>query len=1067
VRNEASKTFYFLNFISEIFKGVKADYAESIIPELEKYVRRKKGTVVVESGRIDVLLGNLIIEFESDLSSKLEEAKEQLREYVAILWSEQKHRIQWISLASDGINFHVYRPRTSIALGNQVVANDIVLEELDRCNLESMNTKQGSEWVYVWLDRYFLYRTLVPPTTEQFAEDFGIESKAFTISSGILQNAWNRIKETGAKTIYIEWAKYLEIVYGGKIESEDLFIRHTYLATLAKLMAFMFYSGSALPSLEEVKKIVSGDIFREWGIYGFLEEDFFSWILREGIKEEGMRYIKDLVGRLKRYDLTKLEEDVLKGLYQELVDPKERHDLGEYYTPDWLAESIVENIETIFSGSVLDPACGSGTFLVAAINEKRRNLKDKESPESILDHILSNVVGIDVHPLAVIISKVNYLLALGNLVRDHRLGRITIPVYMGDSIRLPSEVETLEEGVKVYVVKSPIPNQRFLIPKIVAENAEAHDEVVQLVREYVKISGKSAVDTFGNFMMRSEKFSNIIKANPKLQKSLINALFETEKTMEKLEDEKRNTVWAFILKNLFKPLFFFLREKKFDAIIGNPPWLSYRYVKSVEYQEELKKLIVERYKLLPSHKAQLMTHMELATLFLLRVSDLYLKGNGQIGFVMPRSVFPADQHDNFRQGTFVHPDLGFLQVFDMLDVEPLFSVPCCVFFVRKGQKVKYPVSATVFSGKLPRKNCKLDEANQYLNRRNTSLTLGKIGERTFLTEKAFEIPERRSYYFNRIYQGATIVPRQFWLIDFVPHPTFGIDLRIPKIQSSKRAIERAQEGYEDLSLEGVIESQFLFATLTGSEIVPFGLLPPIPAILPIESKQSRYRLISAEEAHTRGLFHLEKWLQKAEAEWAERQGEKAGKMTIYARLDRQSGLSKQNPRAKYRVLYNTSGTYLVSSVLKNRKVIVIIDGRKIKLNGIIIDHKLYYYETDSEDEAFFLSAVLNSKIVDETIKPAQSRGKFGPRDIHKKPFEIMIPKFEPKNKIHVLLSDLAKKCTAQTKKQLPDLYRSYTGIGYIRKRINETLKPDLDRIDDLVLKLFSESGNKETLSAFT
>ena len=80
---------------------------------------------------------------------------------------------------------------------------------------------------------------------------------------------------------------------------------------------------------------------------------------------------------------------------------------------------------------------------------------------------------------------------------------------------------------------------------------------------------------------------------------------------------------------------------------------------------------------------------------------------------------------------------------------------------------------------------------------------------------------------------------------------------------------------------------------------------------------------------------------------------------------------------------------------------------------------------------------------------------------------MVIPKFEPKNEIHVLLSDLAKKCTVQAKKQLPELYKKYTGIGYIRKKINEALKPDLDLIDELVLRLFSESGNRETLSAFT
>lgn len=1065
--SEPSKTYLFLNFASNVFRGVNASYAEELIPELEKYIRVKHGTIVV-AGRVDVFLGNLIIEFESDLVSKLQEAEDQLKKYVAILWSEKKHRVEWLALASDGVNFRVYRPRTHVSLGKKVTSDDVVLEEIDKCSLDFMYQKQGAEWVYVWLDRYLLYRTLIPPTTEEFVNDFGLLSSSFKISNNLLKDAWNKVKGTGVETIYDEWAKYLEIVYGSKVESGDLFIRHTYLATLAKLMAFMFYSGSALPSSEEVEKIIFGDIFREWGIYGFLEEDFFSWILKEGVKEQGLKFTIDLLGRLKRYDLTQLEEDVLKGLYQELVDPRERHDLGEYYTPDWLAESIVQNtLKGLPNASVLDPACGSGTFLVATINFKRKHLKGKESPENILDHILGNVVGIDVHPLAVITSKVNYLLALGDLIRKYRRGRITIPVYMGDSIRLPNEVQTLEEGVIVYVVKGP-KDRKFLIPKVVAEDAEAHDEIIQIIREYVKVSGKSDVNTFRNFTkMRSEEFSRIVKANPKLENPVINSLFKTTQTMAELQKEGKDTIWAFILKNLFKPLFFFLREKKFDVIVGNPPWLSYRYVKSIEYQGELKKLITERYKLLPSDKAQLMTHMELATLFLLRVADLYLKGDGQIGFVMPRSIFPADQHDNFRRGAFTHPELGFSNIFDLLNVKPLFNVPSSVFFVRKGKKVKYPVSAAVFSGNLRRKNCKLEEAEKYLGRRRTSLTLGKIGERTFLTEKIFKFPKRKSDYYTKIYQGATIVPRQLWLIEIVPHPKFGINLQIPKIRTSKRAIKRAKKGYEDLSLKGVVESRFLFAALTGSEIVPFGCLAPLVVILPIESKKAQYRLIHSDEAHTRGFFHLEKWLRRAEKEWEERQGEKAGKMTIYARLNRQSGLSKQNPKAKYKVLYNTSGTYLVSGVFKNRKISVMINGRKLKLNGTIIDHKLYYYETNSEDEAFYLSTILNSGIIDEIIKPAQSRGKFGPRDIHKKPLEISIPKFDPKNAIHKQLSDLGKKCTDEVKKLLPDLAKRYNAIGRIRKKIKEALKPNLDQIDELVVKLFETHGNKETLEAFT
>lgn len=1061
---EPSKTYLFLKFVSDVFGGINADYAEKLLPELEKYIKVKHGTVAV-TGRVDVFLGNLIIEFESNLTNTLQEAEDQLKRYIAILWSEKKQRVEWLALASDGMNFRVYRPRTPIVLGERVTSEDVLLEEVDKCNLKVMYQKQGVEWVYVWLDRYLLYRTLIPPTTEEFVNDFGLLSSSYKISDSILRNAWNEVKGTGVETLYDEWAKYLEIVYGTKVQSEDLFIRHTYLATLAKLMAFMFYSGLALPSTEEIESVVSGDVFRQWGIYGFLEEDFFSWILKEKVRDQGLKFVMDLLGRLRRYDLTKLEEDVLKGLYQELIDPKERHDLGEYYTPDWLAESIVEeNLETHPEASVLDPACGSGTFLVATIKIKRKKL-GKKSPEQVLNHILGNVVGIDIHPLAVITAKVNYLLALGDLIRKYRRGRITIPVYMGDSIRLPKEVETLEEGVVAYIVRGP-QDKQFLIPRIIAENAEAHDEVIQVIRDYVKSVKKLDKEQFINFLeLRAQILAKILEKKPKIQKAVFSSLFKTASSMWELKKDEKDTIWAFILMNIFKPLFFFLRAKKFDLIIGNPPWLSYRYVRSTDYQEDLKKLIIKEYKLLPSSKAELITHMELATLFFSRTSDLYLSESGIVSFVMPRSVFSADQHDNFRKGAFA-PRLGFVKIFDLLKVKPLFNMPSSVFIARKDMKTKYPVKTIIHSGELPSKNEGLREAQKYLTTRETNLKLGALGERSFLTEKVLRIPKTQSDYYKKIYQGATIVPRQIWFVDITSHPKFGINLQMPYVKTSERAERLAKEAYKNLSFEGVVEPQFLYCLLTGSEVVPFGTLKSPIIVAPVEPTNTKYRLIDSEEAATRGFLNLKKWLNRAELEWKKRREEKAEKMTIYERLDRQMGLSKQNPKAKYKVIYNTSGTYLASAIVENKKPIVTLNGTKLQLNGILIDCTLYSYETNSKEEAYYLASILNSSILDEAIKPSQARGLFGPRHIHKKPFEISIPKFNSRNSTHRELSRLCKICTAEVEKMLPDLAREFDSIGWIRKKINENLKLHLDQIDDLVLKLFEANESEGSLKTW-
>jgi hypothetical protein len=132
--------------------------------------------------------------------------------------------------------------------------------------------------------------------------------------------------------------------------------------------------------------------------------------------------------------------DLLKKLYQQLFPKTVRHDLGEYYTPDWLAELVIERVG--YDGDpnkrVLDPACGSGTFLVMAINKVRQYADKRLIPKhELLPKILSNIVGFDLNPLAVMAARTNYLLALRELLK--LAGEIEIPVYLCDSIMTPAE----------------------------------------------------------------------------------------------------------------------------------------------------------------------------------------------------------------------------------------------------------------------------------------------------------------------------------------------------------------------------------------------------------------------------------------------------------------------------------------------------------------------------------------------------------------------------------------------------------------------------------------------------
>jgi len=445
--SEAGRAFHFLEFVRGIYKDIDMEYLERLYPDLEKHIKLKQKTLMVR-GRVDAFLGNLIIEFEKTLDiAKLEEARSQLKRYVAILWSTTpKARTPYLAMAGDGINFVVYRPRTRVIEGNTVLPEEVLLDEIDRIDL----TKAKAGDVFTWIDRYVLYKARQPATAEAISSEFGPNGPAFKEVVPLFREQWDSVKET---TLYDQWASFLRVVYGTKVESDDLFIKHTYLATLAKLLAYSAISGGALPVLEEqLAEILEGRIFSEkWGVHNFLEEDFFSWVMRQ---PSGLKASRMMLERLSAYDLSRVDEDILKSLYQGLVDPEKRHDLGEYYTPDWLAEYMIEEVLSSPTKSLLDPACGSGTFLAAAIRKKKTELKSKLHGDQLLEHILENVQGIDVHPLAIILSRATYLLSIGTELLSARKGPIAVPIYMANSIKLPEERVEATLGVETYTMSA-------------------------------------------------------------------------------------------------------------------------------------------------------------------------------------------------------------------------------------------------------------------------------------------------------------------------------------------------------------------------------------------------------------------------------------------------------------------------------------------------------------------------------------------------------------------------------------------------------------------------------------
>ena len=176
------------------------------------------------------------------------------------------------------------------------------------------------------------------------------------------------------------------------------------------------------------------------GLYFFNE---FDWLyIAETVRQELNAEQKRILGVLEekfdiaigrffkeicdRYDYTEMDMDVWKAVYQKFLSPEDVNKLGFVTTPDEIVDLILDlidytrNQQGLCKKRILDPACGSGTFLVEALIRLKDHLQTRmschslderkplwERDKEILENITSNIHGIDIHPFATFLTTTN------------------------------------------------------------------------------------------------------------------------------------------------------------------------------------------------------------------------------------------------------------------------------------------------------------------------------------------------------------------------------------------------------------------------------------------------------------------------------------------------------------------------------------------------------------------------------------------------------------------------------------------------------------------------------------
>ena len=526
----------------------------------------------------------------------------------------------------------------------------------------------------------------ISPTAENLERHFGINSDAFLAGNLLLKEAYeaHRADPTVAVKRRL-WQDLLQVALGKDAatagdESDWLFIRHTYITSLvAVIMQQQLLGDVAHYASERPDALLKGHILAEQSdLHGVIDADLFTWPTEVGEST----YLREIARVVEWFDWTQNAKEVAPTLYQNVITQEERKRLGEYYTPRWLAKEITETVvDAPLSQRVLDPSCGSGTFIETAV-ERILNHSGGLSRTETLKKLQENVVGIDIHPVAVQLAKATWVMAAADTIRAARAegtgtGAVSAPIYLGDSMQLRYDTGTLSASQSIELkTGETLPDQTapimFSIPK---ELARQQADIDQLISELATaIDEGRDTDHVADAYEMSDACRQSVKA--------------VATAMRELHAADRNHVWAYYIRNMIRPAV--IADEKVDRIIGNPPWLTYGQSADI-IRQELRDMSEKRYQIWAGGRNS--ANQDIATLFYTRCAELYARPGTQIGMVMPHSALRAGQHLKWRSGNYKQkggrnaPNIGLnLKVHEPWDLDNVvpdfFPMPASVVFAQ-------------------------------------------------------------------------------------------------------------------------------------------------------------------------------------------------------------------------------------------------------------------------------------------------------------------------------------------------------------------------------------------------
>lgn len=567
-------------------------------------------------GDADVLCRNLVVETkrkgrlavqqqQSDPTS--ESPQGQLERYLNAVSSSPRltdsDEMDWRGLVTDGHRWEFYRWYPTRAEGQRLDPDtpDAVLTIEHRSQIDALLIR-----LHDAVDRT---SKIAPPTHDGRWATSKLESFVDLVA---------RVKSSSSFEMKLAlWQDMLDGAYinspSSKPEILRLFASHTLLVLTARAVSDVI---APLPVSPEAKK--DSDLSE-------IARGFPAWLVDAGA-EAGAELIEGLKQDVGRYDWRRSEHDYLKDLYHTIIPTEVRHDFGEYYTPDWLARAVCEEVldrswreqvvDEVVAGvrsgpAILDPACGSGTFLYHAtqmlLDTAGEHPDLRDSPLERAQVVNTLVAGMDLHPVAVELARTTKRLAFVGLGNLPDFGELN--VYLGDSLKWSISRRAGESSDDLQISIPAGDEEPIILPRSLVLSDD-FPQVVQHIFEKITLESDPNAET---------ALLGVLGHRSKPENEAIRIAFRRFKEYHRTG---RDHIWKWYIQNLAEP--FRLSAGSITRLVGNPPWVVYNKIDVSSGRSRQKSLRFHARDRNLWAAGKLAPHNDLAAVFVATVVDEYL-----------------------------------------------------------------------------------------------------------------------------------------------------------------------------------------------------------------------------------------------------------------------------------------------------------------------------------------------------------------------------------------------------------------------------------------------------------